>query len=114
MICSREREEEYNSPSLPLVDIVRFDPIRYRHPSHGFKTRLLGRGFHTKECFVPLPNEGKISQSTLFRGPTSSLTHRPMSGSDIIYNNPSPPLVVIVLFGPLCIAISLTVLKRVY
>ena len=35
-------------------------------------------------------------------------------GSDIICNNPSPPLADIVRFDPLRIAVSLTVLKHVY
>ena len=37
----------------------------------------------------------------------------PVSGTDTICNNPSPPLADIVRFDPLRIAISLTVLKRV-
>ena len=34
-----------------------------------------------------------------FQDPTSSLAHRPVSGSDTIHNSPSPPLANIVLFG---------------
>ena len=36
---------------------------------------------------------------TPLRGSASLLTHRPMCGSDIIYNSLSPPLANIVLFG---------------
>ena len=36
---------------------------------------------------------------TPFRGTASSLAHRPVSGSDIICNRPSPPLADIVLSG---------------
>ena len=50
----------------------------------------------------------------LLWGPTSSLTHCPVSGSDTICNNPSPLLAYIVCFGPLRIAVSLTVSKCVY
>ena len=34
------------------------------------------------------------------RGPTSSLAHRPVSGSYTICNRPNPPLTYIVRFGP--------------
>ena len=37
--------------------------------------------------------------STPIRGTTRRLTHRPVSGSDTICNNPCPPLADIVLFG---------------
>ena len=46
--------------------------------------------------------------------PESLLAQRPVSGSDTICNDPSPPLVDIVHFGPLCIAINLAVFKHVY
>ena len=63
------------------------------------------------ECFVPLSNQCRISRSTPFRSPTSLPAHRSVSGSDIICNSPSPPLVDIVCFGSLCITISLTVIR---
>ena len=43
----------------------------------------------------------------------SSRAHRPVSGSGTICNSQSPPLADIVYFGPLRIAVNLTVLKRV-
>ena len=103
-----------------------------------FKTRLLGRGFHTLIKGVsfssptdvgshnPLPpspfgtqhprwhsflrpNSPPPSGISVLAGTppfvrplrdsTSSLAYRPVSGSDIICNCPSPPLVDIVLFG---------------
>jgi len=45
-------------------------------------------------------------------GPTSSLVHYSIPGSDTICNNSSPQLVNIVRFGPLRNAVSFTVLKR--
>ena len=57
-----------------------------------FKTRLLWRGSS------PTP---------------TSVSHRPMTGSDTICNSPSPPLAGIVHFGLLHIVINLTILKRV-
>ena len=65
-------------------------------------------------ALVPFSNQCGTSQSTflkpnvlastpprvhLFRGSASSLSHRPVSTSDIICNNQSPPLEDIVLFG---------------
>ena len=100
----------YNNPSPPFADIVLF-----QFSLKVFKTHLLGRDFHSyKECFVPLSNRRRISQSTplqgltsslaliplsnrcrfsqsiLFRGPTSLLAHR-LVCSNIICNSPSPP-----------------------
>ena len=78
--------------------------VAYSHPPHGFKTRLLRRGFpHSyKEYFVPLSNRCGISQSTS------------MTASDNICNSSSPPLVDIVRFDSLRIVVSLTILKRAY
>ena len=45
--------------------------------------------------------------STPLRGTARRLTHRPVSGSNTICNDPDPPLADIVLFG-------LSLLKRVY
>ena len=47
-------------------------------------------------------------------GPASSLAHRPVSDSDTICKSQNPPLADIVRFGPLHIAVSLTILKHVY
>ena len=46
-------------------------------------------------------------------GPASLLAHRSVSGSNAICNSLSSPLAGIIYFGPLRIAISLTVLKCV-
>ena len=43
-----------------------------------------------------------------------SLARRPVSGSDAIYNSSNLPLADIVHFGSLCIAVGVTILKRVY
>ena len=51
--------------------------------------------------------------STPFRGSTSSLAHRPLSSSDTICNNPSPPLVDNVLFRLSLSGFSSRFLKRV-
>ena len=50
--------------------------------------------------------------STPLRGSPSSLTHRPMSGSDTIYNNSSSPLAYIVLFGLFLSDFPSKILKR--
>ena len=57
-----------NAPSPPLADIVLFGLSLSSFPSRFFKifkTRLIGRGFHTlyKECFVLLSNQCRILQS---------------------------------------------------
>ena len=57
-------------------------------------------------------NRCGISQSTPW-GPASLLAHRSVSGSDAICNSLSSPLAGIIYFGPLRIAVSLTVLKSV-
>ena len=64
-------------------------------------------------ALVPLSNLCAFSQSTPFRGPASSLTHRPVFGSDNICNSPSLPLVDIVLFGFSLSGFSSRFLKRV-
>ena len=46
--------------------------------------------------------------------PTFLLTHLPVSGYDTIYNISTPQLINIVRFGPLRIAITLTIFKNVY
>ena len=80
-----------------------------------FKTRLLGRCFHTlvkNASFSFLTDLGShnllLSGSSVLastppwvhplRGLASSLAHRPMSGFDTICNSSSPPLTDIVLF----------------
>ena len=55
--------KERHAKSL-LLYTIRFDPLRIVISLTTFKTRLLGRGFHTKECFIPLSNRYGISQST--------------------------------------------------
>ena len=47
-------------------------------------------------------------------GPASSLAHRLVSGSDTIRNSSSQPLVDIVHFCPLHIAVNLTILKHIW
>ena len=52
----------------------------------------------------PPPSGANILTDTLprvtpFQGTSSSLAHRPVSGSDTICNDPSPPLADIVLYG---------------
>ena len=84
-----------NSPSLLLVDIV-FIGLQLKV----FKTRLLGRGFHTlisNALFPYLQPMWDLAIHPLV-SPTSSLAHHPMSGSDTICNSPSLPLADIVFF----------------
>ena len=72
------------------------------------------RGSTSSLALIPFSNRYGTPQSTLFgasvlvstlprvhplQGSTSSLIHRPVSGSDIIYNSPGPPLADISLFG---------------
>ena len=86
---------------------------------------LIIYSFGGKNVSPPSPSNDEISQSTPLRasvladtpipwGPAFSLAHRPVSGFDMIYNSPNPPLADIVYFCPLHIVINLTVLKRVY
>ena len=93
-----------NDPDPPLADIILFGLSL-----SGFKTCVLGEGF------VLLPNQCGTSQSTSLQGPASLLahrlvstplrvtarrpTHRLVTGSDTICNDPNPPLADIVLFG---------------
>ena len=63
---------------------------------------------------IPLSNQCGISQSAPLWGSLFSIEHRPVLGSDTIHNSLRPSLVDVVCFGPLCITIRLTVLKRVY
>ena len=82
-----------------------------------FKTCLLRRGFHTLikgVLFSSTTNVGSHNPPPFgakcpcwhtascppLQGPASSLTHHPVSGSNIICNDPSPPLADIVLFAP--------------
>ena len=55
-----------NRLSSPVADIVLFGfwVFLYGLTLKIFKTRLLGRGFHTLKCFVSLSNRCEISQST--------------------------------------------------
>ena len=63
-----------------------------------------------QECFVPLSNRYEISKSIPFGDPTSSLTHRSVSGFHTICNNSSSPLAGIVRISPLHIVVILMVL----
>ena len=83
--------------------------------SHGSKTCLLRRGFHTLIRNVSFPSPTYVrSNNSPLGSLASSLTQRPLFGSDTICNSPSPPLIDMVSFDLLCIVVSLTVLKRVY
>ena len=54
-----------NSPSPLLVNIVRFGPLRITISPHGFKMRLLRRGFHT------------LIRNASFASPTDVGSHNP-------------------------------------
>ena len=120
-----------------LANIVRFSPLLTPLAPRFYNTSARERFPHfSKECFVPHSNQYRISQSahkgfhTLiknasFLSPTDvrshnsppwrlsfSLAHCLVSGFDTICNSPSPSIVDIVRFGPLRIAVNLTVLKR--
>ena len=104
-----------NNPNPPLTNIVRFGLLYIAANRHGFKNAFTRKrcSHPYKECFVPLSNRCGISQFTFFGGLAFSLAHRSISGFDTICNSPNPPLVDIVRFSPLRIAVSLTVLKHV-
>ena len=89
--------------------------VMYRCQSHGFKTRLLRRGFHTltRDASFPSPTNVGSHNPPPWES-TFSLAYRPMSGSNSICNSQNSPLADIVRFGLLRIVISLMVLKRVY
>ena len=119
-----------NNPNPPLTDIVCF----------GVSLMILKciylEEFSTsyKECFVVFFNNVSIRErfpylirNVSFSLPTdvrshnpspcglaSSLTHNSISGSYIICNSSNPLLTDIVCFGPLRIAVSLTILKPVH
>ena len=57
-----------NSPSTPIADIVRFGLLHIV-----VSLTVLKHVCPCKECFVPLSNQCRISQSTLLRSPTSLL-----------------------------------------
>ena len=100
------------SPDPPLVDIVRFAPLRITINLTVLKTHLLGRGFHILIRNVSFPSPIDVgSHNPPLWGPASSLAHRLAPGFDTICNSPSSPLADIVRFGPLHIVVSLTVLK---
>ena len=90
--------------------------VTYRHQPHGSKTYLLGRCFHTliRNVSFPSPTDVGSHNPPPLGGLASSLTHRPVSGFNTICNSPNPPLANVVRFDPLRIAVSLTVLKRIY
>ena len=89
-----------NRPSPPLWAFM------YCCQLHGFKMRLLGKGFHTliRNALFPSPTDVRSRNPSPPRGLASSLAHRPMSGSDTICNSPNPPLADIV--RPLRIAVQ--------
>ena len=77
-----------------------------------FKTRLLGRGFHTLMGMLLFSLQSMWNLTIHPLGvPTYSLVHRSVSISYTICNSLSPPLIDIVCFGSLRVVISLTVLK---
>ena len=103
-----------NRPSLPLVNIVYFSLLRI-----GVNFMVLKRvcqGEFSKplqEIFrSPLQPMWDLTIHPL-DGPTSSLTHRPISGFDTICNCPSLPLANIVRFSLLRIGVNFMILKRV-
>ena len=102
-----------NSLNPPLADIVCFSPLRIVVSLTVFKTRLLGRSFHTiirNALFPSLIDVGSHNPPP-FEGLASSLAHCPLFGSDTICNSSNPPLADIVCFGPLRIVVSLSVFK---
>ena len=54
----------FNRPNLPLADVVLFG-FPFRYSPQGFKTRLLGRGFHT------------LINNASFSSPTDVGSHNP-------------------------------------
>ena len=70
------------------------------HNTRGrFKTRRLGRGFHTLIRNALFPSSTDVgSHNPPLRSLASSLAHRLVPDSNTICNSPSPPLVDIVLF----------------
>ena len=83
-----------NIKNPPLADIVRFGTLRITVSLTVFKTHILGKDFHAlirKVSFLSPLNVGSHNPPPL-GGPTSSLVHRPVSGSDTICNSPNPPL----------------------
>ena len=90
-------------------------PVIYCRQPHGFKTCLLGRGFHTLIRNVSFPSPTDLGSHNLpSLGSTVLNGTLPVCGSNTNCNSLSSPLADIVRFGLLRIAVSLTVLKRVY
>ena len=88
--------------------------VTYRRYFHGFKM-CLERGFHTLLRNVSFPSPtGVRSHNPPPWNPASSLAHRIVSDSNIIWNSSNPSLADIVWFVSLRIVISLTVLEPVY
>ena len=97
-----------NSPRPPQVYIVHFGSLRIIVSLTVFQTRLLLRGFHTLKRNVSFPME---SHNPPHGSPTSSLTHRLVTGSDTICNSLSSSSVDIVYFDPLHITVNLTIFQ---
>ena len=68
--------------------------------SRGFKTHMLGRGFHTLVRYVSFPSPTDVGSHNPLPLGASVLASTPsVSGSNTICNSSSPPLADIVLFG---------------
>ena len=93
-----------NSSSSPLVDIVLFSLL-----SIVVNLTVLKR---VSVSFLSPTDVGSHNPPPL-GGPTSSLAHRPVSSSNSICNSSNSLLVYIIIFSPLHIVVSLTILKRV-
>ena len=89
-LCSKHSRMEIsdymigNRSNLLLADIVRFGSLCSQ--PHDFKTRLLGRGFHTLIRNVPFPSPTDVGfHNPPPWEPASSLAHCSVSGFDTIW-----------------------------
>ena len=97
--ASIKRIKIYRSNNLIRINIVCFYSLQ-----NNFKMSLL------ETCFCPLiRNVFFPSSIDMVSHTASSPAHALVFDSDTICNNSSLPLVVIVRFGPLRIAVSLTI-----
>ena len=94
-------------PSLTDVESHNSSFFGIQHPYWNSFPSLIDAGFNNLPLFgasvlVSSRSSLRMMWDLLIhprRGLASSLAHRPVSGSDTIYNSSSPPLVDIVLFG---------------
>ena len=101
-----------NSSSALLADNLRFGSLCIVVSLTIFKTRLLGRGFHTLIRNVSFPSPTKVgSHNPPLGDPSSLLAHRPVFVFDTISNGSSSLRADTVHFGRLRIVVSLTVFK---